>query len=206
MIFLKTFSILHVLITLWLLAIGSGFAMILNYQHAAGPAGGTPSVWPTETEIVPDGKLATLVLFVHPQCPCSRASLEELNRLLAKTRGKVATHVLFFKPEKFSSEWMRSDLWASASAMSDVAVREDAEGRQAQLFGVETSGFAVLYDANGKLLFSGGITGSRGHAGDNMGEDSIETLLNGNATAVNQTAVYGCPLLGNVCRPGVIAQ
>ena len=38
-----------------------------------------------------------------------------------------------------------------------------------QRFGAETSGQTLLYDRDGRLLFSGGTTGSRGHDGDNAG-------------------------------------
>jgi hypothetical protein len=64
------------------------------------------------------------------------------------------------------------------------------------LFGAETSGTILLYDYHGNLLFKGGITGSRGHAGDNLGEDAIASLCLGQAAATNQTPVFGCSLFG----------
>ena len=87
-------------------------------------------------------------------------------------------------------------LWPSAAAIPGVAAREDLDGAQARLFGAETSGFLVLYDPRGQLLFQGGITGSRGHAGDNAGEDAVALLLTGRAAGLRQTPVYGCSLLG----------
>jgi hypothetical protein len=52
-----------------------------------------------------------------------------------------------------------------------------------------------LYAPTGKLLFSGGITASRGHEGDNVGRSAIVSfILNGHAP-VNHTPVFGCSLL-----------
>ena len=67
-----------------------------------------------------------------------------------------------------------------------------------QRFGAETSGYVLLYDTHGKLLFKGGITGSRGHAGDNAGESAIVALLEGEKPVLTRTKVYGCSLL-NEC-------
>jgi hypothetical protein len=52
----------------------------------------------------------------------------------------------------------------------------------------------VLYSPNGELLFSGGITGSRGHAGQNPGEDAVIALVNGRSLPLTHAHVYGCDL------------
>ena len=185
----------------WLLAAGVGFVWILNYQSTNGAAGIAPEHWPTGTQITLDSQRDTLVMFAHPQCPCTRASMEELNRLLARTEGKVVVQVFFFKPDKFSGDWVHSDLWKSAAAIPGVVVREDPNGAQARLFGAETSGDVLLYDTHGRLLFNGGITGSRGHAGDNAGENTIIARLQGQEASLKQTPVYGCSLLGKCEMP-----
>jgi len=76
-----------------------------------------------------------------------------------------------------------------------VIVRADQEGNEARCFQVTTSGHVVLYDVHGKLLFSGGITVSRGHSGDNDGRSAIMKLLNHEMVAVPETPVFGCSLL-----------
>jgi hypothetical protein len=181
---------------LWLGLVGAGFAVLLNYQTAIGAVGQTPSHWPAAAQVPLDASRPTLIMFAHPKCPCTRASLEELNRLLARSSGKVAAQVLFYKPAGFSEDWARTGLWPSAAAIPGVAAREDFDGAQARLFGAQTSGYLVLYDPRGQLLFHGGITGSRGHAGDNAGEDAVVLLLTGRAAGLRQTPVYGCSLLG----------
>jgi hypothetical protein len=184
------------LCALWLVAAGAGFVAILNYQNTSGPAGVTLQQWPSGAQITLDHNRDTLLMFAHPQCPCTRASLEELNRLLARSQGKAATQVLFFKPGKFPDDWTRTDLWRNAAAIPGVTVHEDLDGVQARLFGAETSGYVLLYDIHGQLLFQGGITGSRGHVGDNAGENAIVSLLNGQDANLKRTQVYGCSLLG----------
>src|ERR1700722_18336657 len=140
----------------WLLAAGIGFVWILNYQSTSGAAGIAPEHWPTGTQITLDSKRDTLIMFAHPQCPCTRASMEELNRLLARCHDKVAVQVWFFKPTGFPADWTRSSLWQSAAAIPGVTVHDDPDGAQARLFGAETSGFVLLYDSRGQLRFKGG--------------------------------------------------
>jgi hypothetical protein len=182
---------------LWLLAIGAGFAVIWNYQTNRGNVGDTPKHWPSQSEIVLDQRRNTLVMFAHPQCPCTRASVEELNRLLAQCAGSVAAQVWFTKPGRFSGDWTLSSLWRSVAAIPTVTVHEDSRGVQAALFGAETSGYVVLYDIHGKLLFHGGITASRGHAGDNAGEQALISLITKQKVELSQAPVYGCSLIGN---------
>lgn len=191
---------------LWLCAVGAGIAVVLNYQNAQGASGTTPDHWPSGTQIVLDASHDTLLMFAHPKCPCSRASMEELNRVLARCRGQVTTHVLFFKPSQFSADWSQTDLRSSAAAIPDVMVQDDPDGKLAEKFGAETSGYVVLYDKQGRLLFHGGITGGRGHAGDNGGEATVIALIGGENPQVKQAPVYGCSLLNQSCSREVAAK
>ncbi len=75
-----------------------------------------------------------------------------------------------------------------------MIVRRDDAGSEARRFGVETSGQTLLYDRRGTLIFSGGITGSRGHAGDNAGEAALVDLLTHGAADRHGSNVFGCPL------------
>lgn len=176
--------------------------MILDYENASGSAGTAPGLLFSGTQIPLDHNRDTLIMFAHPRCPCTRASLAELNRLLAQSNGRIAAHVFFFRPPGYPVDWTRTDLWRSAAAIPGVTVQDDVDDALARKFGAETSGYVLLYDTKGKLLFRGGITGSRGHAGDNIGETAIISLAMGQSTTVTQTPVYGCSLM-NECQPGV---
>jgi hypothetical protein len=204
LMFARFFSIRTALIALWLAVVGAGFAVTLDYQNTGGSVGRLPQQWPAGTRIVPDATRDTLVMFAHPRCPCTRASIEELNRLMAHAQGRVAVQVYFFKPGDASDDWLKTDLWRSTAAMPGVAVHADLDGIEARRFGAETSGFVLLFDTQGHLLFQGGITASRGHAGDNAGENDILSLLMekqaGPPVALAKTPVYGCSLLNKVCQ------
>ena len=184
-----------VLCVLWLAAVSAGLAVIWSYQNTSGETGACPSSWPDSTKLAVDRNAATLLMFVHPHCPCSRASMGELNRLLALSKERIAAHVLFLHPEGHSLDWVRSDLWRTAAAIPGVTVHSDTRGAEAQRFGAETSGFVVLYGKGGQRLFSGGITAARGHAGDNAGVDAIVSLLDDPIVATKQTPVFGCSLV-----------
>lgn len=168
--------------------------MVLNYENASGSAGRAPSQWISGTSLPLDPARNTLIMFAHPQCPCTRASLGELNRLLAQSGGHIAAHVLFFQPTNYSADWTHTELWRTAAAMPGVTVQDDVDDALARKFGAETSGYVLFYSPQGQLLFRGGITGSRGHAGDNAGESAIISLALGKPAAVTQTPVYGCSL------------
>ncbi len=66
---------------------------------------------------------------------------------------------------------------------------------EAGRFGVKGSGHVLLYQPSGRLVFSGGITPSRGHEGDNPGRAAVISLVLQGRSPVNRTPVYGCPLL-----------
>lgn len=99
--------------------------------------------------------------------------------------------------------WERTGLWSSAAAISGVMVRADIDGEAARRFGAATSGQALLYAIDGRLLFSGGITESRGHEGDNAGRSAIAALVLGAKTATPAASpVYGCPLFNGLPLAG----
>ena len=83
-----------------------------------------------------------------------------------------------------------------------IATDDDRIFAEARRFGAATSGYVVLYDMRGQLLFKGGITAGRGHAVDNAGADAIKSLLRGRSADMNRAPVYGCSL-ANQCGTGL---
>ena len=182
--------------TVWALMIGVGLCLLWNYENGPGTASAPPSDWPADGCIRRDPDRATLVMLAHPHCPCTRASIGELARLMAQAQNRVTAYVLFLKPSDFADDWEKTDLWQSAASIPGVNVIADDDGVEARRFRALTSGQTVLYDAQGHLLFSGGITGSRGHSGDNAGRSAIVSLLHAGETEVAATPAFGCPLFG----------
>jgi hypothetical protein len=87
-------------------------------------------------------------------------------------------------------------LWRDAAAIPGVHPIEDIDGGEIRKFGAATSGQVLLYDASGRLQFNGGITASRGHAGDNDGRDAVASLLRSGRAPLHTAFVFGCSLLG----------
>jgi hypothetical protein len=182
------------LVVLWVGCVVTGLAAFLDYETTPGAAGAAHSDWPASSRLQIRRNGPELVMFVHPRCPCTRASLGELARLMADCQGLVTARVLFFKPADGEPGWEQTDLWRTATGIPGVEAIADEAGRERDLFGVETSGHVLLYDAAGHLRFSGGITASRGHSGNNAGREAISDLLRHGATDRDQTFVFGCPL------------
>lgn len=157
-----------------------------------------PALWPERSRIVRSIERPTLLMFVHPHCSCSQASLEELARLMASFHGRVSAHAIFYRPATAPPAWKRGALWQAAAAIPDLMVQEDEGGKEAQLFHGETSGHTVMYSAHGERVFDGGITVSRGHAGDSFGRQALlELVLDAPAAAStprSHTPIFGCTI------------
>jgi hypothetical protein len=133
-------------------------------------------------------------MFAHPHCPCTRASLAELERLVARAGGAITPWIVFYKPSTADSDWEQTDLWRKAQAIPGAHVATDIDGQLAQRFGASTSGHTLVYDAGGHLAFSGGITSARGHEGDNAGRDAVIALLKAEPSETSENPVFGCPI------------
>ena len=183
------------LVAAWLLSVGTGFAILVRYNQRPGRPADPPMRWPARSALERTSGRATLVMLVHPRCPCSRASLEELDGIIASAPGLATVHVLVVGPPALSDGWEETDLRQKASRIPGVHLRQDDDGGEAARFGGATSGQVVLYDAAGALVFSGGITPSRGHEGDNDGRAAVLALLLGRpADQMARTPVFGCSL------------
>lgn len=178
----------------WLICAVGGLWVVWAYDNGPGVAANSPARWPAGTKLSLAGDRPTLVFLAHPQCSCTRASLGELAEALARAAARPKTYVVFLKPSAFADGWEKTGLWETAAGLPDTTVVRDDDGREAIRFGAATSGQTLLYDAEGDLLFSGGITGARGHAGDNVGRATVIALLNHLETDRAATQVFGCSL------------
>lgn len=192
--------ILAVACVAWAAMTIGGLGVLWSYANQPGPATSPPSRWPSHSLIQPANDRATLVMSAHPHCPCTRASIGELALLMAQAKGRVTAYVLFVKPANSSTDWEKTDLWQSAASIPDVKVIVDDDGVESHRFHSLTSGQTALYDVDGNLIFSGGITASRGHSGDNAGRSAIVSLLNDGKAERTVTSVFGCPLYGDHSR------
>lgn len=184
---------LSLFVLCWLLLAAGGVAALADYAARPGSAGNPPQVWPEQIAILRTANRPTLVMMIHPECPCSRASLGELERILGHYPGKLDVHLLMADSET-RPEWRESDLWRRVRALSGVSITSDHSEQLFRIFDSYTSGHVLLYGAGGKLVFSGGITASRGHEGMNAGRQIVESYLEGIPEVGHEAPVFGCNL------------
>lgn len=176
---------------LWVLAVGGGWGGLTHYANRPGSSAAAPtSVAQGESHSQP----FHLMLFVHPRCPCSAASVRELSRIMAQCSKSLRATVYFYRPETQPDEWARSPLWKEAAAIPGVRPQVDVGGRAAREYGSLTSGDTLLYDPSGRLRFHGGITFARGHEGDSKGKLAVIAHVRGEATEMTESPVFGCLL------------
>jgi hypothetical protein len=189
-------------LVLWLAVVVSATFLMTRYSNTPGSGGPAPKSWPKDSQIPFDSHRPTLVMFVHPRCPCTRASLGELERLVAQVQGQLSAQVVFLKPAGTTADWEKTDLWRTASAIPGVTVYMDNAGIEARRFRAETSGQTLLFDSRGSLRFEGGITFARGHAGDNPGRTAVQELVREGHSNLAETPVFGCSLFEAHCQKG----
>jgi len=187
----------------WLALVSGALFAMADFSFEQGEAGDAPSTWPqmSEVNLQTDSDKPTLVLFAHPLCPCTRATLWELASVANRLYGLINIHVLFYRPEDASSMpqlWAASELKDIARQLPDTKIHDDINGDMASYFGAYTSGQILLYDTDERLQFAGGITPSRGHVGANGGSAAlISAILDDDRVDPLQAVlnpVYGCSL------------
>jgi len=192
---------------LWLSTACGGVFYLVRYENEpAAKDVSYPSVFPPESRIARDANRPTLIFFAHPKCPCTRASLRELARLMTDVDGKLQASVIFIKPKDESEEWTNTDLRRSAEAIPNVRIIIDEDERETTIFNAQTSSLTLLYDRAGNLRFNGGITAARGHEGDNAGRRAVFEIVAEEADKTIETLVFGCPLHKKDCPGEVIEQ
>ena len=181
-------------VVLWLGAIAAGMAFLVSYSQKPGSVGDAPEQWPVDAGLARPPGTASLVVFLHPECPCSRATVAELARVTARMPRPTEVTVCFLRPDEWTEAAVKGSLWQAAARIPGVKVRADLDGKIARRFGAETSGTIALYDAHGALAFFGGITEGRGHEGPNAAEDTLTRCLQGASNNNIRTRVYGCSI------------
>jgi hypothetical protein len=148
-----------------------------------------------------DSARDTLVMAIHPACPCSRASLAELERAAPGMSDAVNLKIVFYEPRTKPPGWDSLGLWDRAGRIPGALRVRDIDGQELHRFGMTTSGEIKLFSSAGRLLFHGGITESRGHEGDNPGLDQLLMAIRDGRPASKSTPVFGCAIFSNAGAP-----
>ena len=179
---------------LWSVLVVCGFAALGWHEFEPGANGSVPLTWPSGSTLNRPTDRPTILLFAHPMCPCTRASLRELTQIISNIRNPADFCVVFARPEGTDSGWSHGLSWNVAAGIPGVRVVEDFACAEVRRFSVVTSGHVLAFDARGSLRFSGGITGSRGHDGDNYGRAAVIHFIEHGGTGCISSPVFGCLL------------
>jgi hypothetical protein len=189
-----------ILAATWCVAVAAGFSILLRYKAIPGDQGTVSSQWPDDSGIARVPACYNLVMALHPHCPCSAASVAELEKILAQSGKNVRVQVLIYRPSGRAEGWEESDLVREVRRIPGVLLHLDEDAVEAERFGALTSGQIVLYGISGELLFRGGITASRGHMGATPSQDAVQALLRGRPSDLSSAPVFGCSLRNPACR------
>ncbi|ATC63160.1 hypothetical protein CMV30_03850 [Nibricoccus aquaticus] len=182
-------------IAVWLGAAIWGTKWLTEYSFSPGASGQPAETWPENPGVSRADGIATLVLALHPECACSEATLSELGVILTETTPHLRA-ILIFTDADPARPASASALFKTAQTMPGVTLVRDRDGEILKKFHALTSGEARLYSPDGTLHFKGGITGSRGHPGENPGRAHIIAAIRYPAAAPSSfsTPVFGCAL------------
>jgi hypothetical protein len=196
----------HILLTALLVTSAAatclGMFELISFDGKPGMAATAPAVWPASTLLHRSPGRPELLVFVHPFCSCTDATIAELAGLEPRIKSADWPDVTFivFRPEN-NPGWARRIRTGRYAAIPGARVVWDPGGREARQFGAMTSGYAMLYDRRGRLRFHGGVTGERGHEGDNDGLEELRAALDrtsadNSQAEVRSSSVFGCTITG----------
>lgn len=185
--------------TIWVGGIVAGGFAMFRHEFTAGETEPAPQELPKEfSKLGPktDAEL-TLIMAVHPDCPCTSASIEQLDRFLTSHPEKTQAVAFFWTdPQNPDPIDLSSNAyWSRLSKMKAARIYPDPGGQNAAKLGALVSGAVAAYDANGKLRFQGGLTATRGHAGPSPSIDVLTCIAEGREICgSNQSPNFGCSL------------
>lgn len=198
-------SVLFLCVIFWLSLAVTGVLYLARIEATAAPGEVLyPSVFPSESKLLPEDGRPTLIFFAHPKCPCTRAGLRELARLMAEIDGKVTAYVVFLQPKGVEAAWTLTDSFHAASAIPNVQVVTDKDEQETTLFNARTSSITLLYDRDKNLRFDGGLTLARGHEGSSPGRNAIFDIVTSDTSRSVASPVFGCPLQKKDCEGDVM--
>lgn len=186
-------AILILAALLWAGTVVAAYRAIRLFETTPGEIATAPQTWPSTTRVAHTRGTWSLVMLVHPHCSCSRASMQELAEIVAHAPRDLETNVLVYRPHEMPAGWERTDVYEAATHIRNARVLVDEDGVEARAFGGFTSGQTFLYDGQGRLHFSGGITSLRGHSGPNRGSADVLRIAN-HREGEGSHPVFGCAI------------
>lgn len=179
----------------------SGLLLLADYSYRSREANdAVTDCWPEFLAgVAPEGQC--VVLFYHPHCPCTRATVRSLERMASRCSSRMKWIAYAYCPENEADSWIDTATTRRLREAIRAEVRVDRGGQACVGFGARTSGHIAAYDASGRLLFSGGITPSRGHEGDCIAAATLVRCLGGEETFQRAWPVFGCQIVTDGGKP-----
>lgn len=137
----------------------------------------------------------TLLIFYHPHCPCTHATAVNLRTTLETSSVSLKTYAFAYCPQNVSESWISSPLTSAFKDGIGATIVVDRAGEISAHCGAKTSGHLLAYDDQGSLLFSGGVTSSRGHEGNCRPSSNLLQVITSGASDTRHWPVYGCSLV-----------
>jgi hypothetical protein len=177
----------------WIALAVIGWNALLRHTYQPAPVEEGAIQWPAgETE--PTSAAPTIVVFAHPLCPCTRATLNKLGESIARLPDDRRIEVIFATAGLNPADVCDSSTVRAARRLSRVEVCFDETGEDVRRFGATVSGEVFVFDGEGRRIFHGGITSGRGHEGDSVGQREFERRVCGLTADAFSAPVYGCLL------------
>lgn len=164
----------------WLIAVGFGWNLAMKYETTPGRAAERVAVAST-SKTTP----FTCVIFAHPQCPCTRATLVAMRAVEEAHPGRIACQI-------FIAGSGDGENLTLAKSIPGATVETTSAHSVRTRFDAQTSGQTLVFDRQGKLVFSGGITPGRGVDDPRFALKIFEEILDGRPP--KSSPVYGCAL------------
>lgn len=170
----------------WLSSVIGGLGLLMQHQLTPGEPTIVRQDWPGGESIPLHPTRPTLVVFLHPECPCGVNTVRNLHAVSRSSSIPLTAVVLHADPGT-------TPIGRQVSGLPGVVIHADPNGILARRFHARTSGHVYLYGSYGRRLFDGGITAGRGHDGRNPGLDALLTAATSETTSLS-FPVFGCSL------------
>ncbi len=132
----------------------------------------------------------TLLMVVHPDCPCTKASLRNLAAIVETTRLPLKVQIVAAMPQRYDGP--KSNLTLARGIPKATVTVLDADVA-IQRHGALTSGHLFVFDPDRRLVYSGGVTPARGAEDATSSIRWFRALVEQRAVA-SSAPTYGCSL------------
>lgn len=187
--------IISVIISIWVGSIIWSTKAMLIFQFTPGKMGKVFNDFPQKSKLVLDQTLPTLILFLHPKCTCSKASVEEI-KIIKSSIKKEFKLIAVVQTASLKLTDELEKLKEELSTLPHSTIVNDSYSFETNLFSVKTSGQIYIYSSFGELIYTGGSTSSRGTSSPSELRRTIASILETNKKPhqLITKSIYGCEM------------